>query len=76
MAVLDELYVRPGLRGRRRGSALLEAACALVRERGGEVLELNVDGEDVDARRFYRAHGFTDTEPGAGEPMYYLYREL
>lgn len=76
IAVLDELYVRPDLRGRRVGSGLLEAACALVRRRGGEVLELNVDGEDVDARRFYRARGFTDIEPGANEPMYFLYREL
>ena len=73
---LDELYVQPARRGQRYGHALLEAACRLVRERGAEVLEINVDGEDIDARRFYEAHGFANTEPGATEPMFYYYREL
>jgi ribosomal protein S18 acetylase RimI-like enzyme len=75
-ALLDELYVRPELRDRRYGHALLTAACDLARERGAEVLEINVDGEDVDARRFYEAHGFTNTEPGQTEPMFYYYRDL
>lgn len=76
VATLDELYVRPDIRGQRFGHAMLEAACRLARERGAEVLEINVDGEDIDARRFYEAHGFTNTEPGATEPMFYYYREL
>lgn len=76
VAVLDELYVAPGLRGRGLGSALFEAACDLVRGRGGELLEINVDGEDTGARRFYEAHGCTDLEPGQSEPMHYYYREL
>jgi GNAT superfamily N-acetyltransferase len=76
VATLDELYVRPDLRGQRFGHAMLEAACSLARERGAEALEINVDGEDVDARRFYERHGFTNTEPGNTEPMYYYYREL
>ncbi|MFI5495900.1 GNAT family N-acetyltransferase [Actinoplanes sp. NPDC051859] len=76
VALLDELYVRPELRGRRYGHALLEAACQLSLDRGADVLEINVDGEDVDARRFYEAHGFTNLEPGATEPMYFYYREL
>ena len=76
VALLDELYVQPDRRGRRLGHALLEAACAHARERGCEVLEINVDGVDVDARRFYEAHGFTNTEPGQTEPMYFYYREL
>jgi len=76
VALLDELYVRPDLRGRRLGHALLEAACDLARQRGADVLEINVDGEDTDARRFYEAHGFTNTEPGATEPMFFYYREL
>ena len=76
VAILDELYVRPELRGHRLGSALLDAALALVRGRGGALLEINVDGEDTDARRFYEAHGFTNTEPNQTDPMLYYYREL
>jgi GNAT superfamily N-acetyltransferase len=76
VATLDELYVRPDMRGRRHGHAMLEAVCELARERGAESLEINVDGEDVDARRFYERHGFTNTEPGQTEPMYYYYRDL
>lgn len=76
VAVLDELYVRPELRGRRLGSALLDAALDLVRDRGGALVEINVDGEDTDARRFYEAHGFSNTEPNQTDPMLYYYREL
>jgi GNAT superfamily N-acetyltransferase len=76
VALLDELYVRPDRRRRRLGHALLEAACAHARERGAELLEINVDGDDVDARRFYEAHGFANTEPGQTDPMFYYYREL
>jgi GNAT superfamily N-acetyltransferase len=76
VVTLDELYVRPDLRGQRFGHAMLQAACRLARERGAETLEINVDGEDTGARRFYEAHGFTNTEPEANEPMYYYYRDL
>ena len=76
VAILDELYVRPELRGHRLGSALLDEALDLVRGRGGELLEINVDGEDTDARRFYETHGFISTEAGRADPMLYYYREL
>lgn len=76
VVTLDELYVRPDLRGRRYGHALLTAACELARDRGAETFEINVDGVDVDARRFYEAHGFSNTEPGAEQPMYCYYRDL
>jgi ribosomal protein S18 acetylase RimI-like enzyme len=76
VATLDELYVQPDTRGRLHGHAMLEAVCELARERGAESLEINVDGEDVDAQRFYERHGFTNTEPGQTEPMYYYYRDL
>jgi GNAT superfamily N-acetyltransferase len=75
-ALLDELYVRPDLRGRRIGHGLLDAACTVARDAGSESLEINVDGEDTEARRFYEAHGFAHTEPGMTEPSYYYYREL
>ena len=76
VALLDELYVVPDLRGRGIGSALLALVEATARKRGAEVLEVNVDGEDIDARRFYERHGYTNTEPGQHEPMLYYYREI
>jgi GNAT superfamily N-acetyltransferase len=76
VALLDELYVVPALRGQGIGSALLDRAEAVARHRGAEVMEINVDGGDVDARRFYERHGYTNTEPGQDEPMLYYYREL
>ncbi len=76
VALLDELYVAPGARGHGMGSALLAAAEAITRERGGELLEINVDGGDVDARRFYERHGYTNTEAGDEQPLLYYYREL
>ena len=75
VALLDELYVRPDLRGRRIGHALIEAVEALAAERGGRLVEVNVDGEDVDARRFYAAHGYLHVEPGRTEPSYYYAKE-
>ncbi|GAA4795823.1 GNAT family N-acetyltransferase [Actinomycetospora chlora] len=75
VALLDELYVRPDRRGQRIGHALLAAVEALAAERGGRLVEVNVDGEDVDARRFYAAHGYRHVEPGAAEPSYYYAKE-
>jgi len=64
VALLDELYVTPELRGGGLVSALLTTAEAVTRQRGGELLEINVDGDDTDARRFYERHGYLNTEPG------------
>jgi GNAT superfamily N-acetyltransferase len=76
VALLDELYVRPDLRGRGIGTALLERACAVVRERGGQLFEINVDEVDTDARRFYERHGFVNQPPGDPGRMLYYEREL
>jgi GNAT superfamily N-acetyltransferase len=76
VALLDELYVVPELRGHGIGSALLALVEQTARQRGAGLLEINVDGEDTDARRFYERHGYTNTEPGQHEPMLYYYREL
>ena len=76
VALLDELYVVPHLRGRGLGSSLLAAAEDTVRRRGGEVLEISVDGDDVDARRFYERHGYANTEPGEDQPLLYYHRNL
>ena len=56
---LDELYVDPEHRNGGLGGVLLEAAEGVVRERGGELLEINVDAADHDTRRFYERHGYT-----------------
>ena len=76
VALLDELYVVPDLRGGGLGSSLLAAAEDTVRRRGGEVLEINVDGDDVDARRFYERHGYANTERGEDQPLLYYFRDL
>jgi ribosomal protein S18 acetylase RimI-like enzyme len=76
VGLLDELYVVPAQRGRSLGSALLAAAEGIVRERGGELLEINVDGDDTAARRFYQRHGYRNSEPGEEEPLLYYFREL
>ena len=39
-------------------------------------MEINVDGEDTDARRFYERHGYTNVEVGQTEPQLYYHREL
>jgi GNAT superfamily N-acetyltransferase len=76
VALLEELYVRPRLRGRKIGHTMLEHAMALARLRGSETFEINVDEGDVDARRFYEAHGFANTEPGESERLLYYHRRL
>ncbi len=76
VALLDELYVAPELRGRRIGAALLAAAEEVTLQRGGEVLEINVDGDDTGARRFYERHGYVNSEPGETQPLLYYYRQL
>jgi len=76
VALLDELYVVPGERRHGIGTALLKASEQECRRRGSEVLEINVDGQDSDARRFYERHGYSDREPGQTEPALYYHRDL
>ena len=76
VASLDELYVVPDERRHGIGTALLNAAEEECRQRGSELLEINVDGEDTDARRFYERHGYTNHEPDQTEPELYYHRDL
>ena len=76
VAVLDELYVEPALRSRGIGAGLVELFVDLARERGVDLIEINVDEPDVDAQRFYRRQGFSDTDGPDGDRAFYFYREL
>ena len=76
VALLDELYVVPQLRGNGIGSAVIERLMSTSRERGVDLVEINVDEGDVDARRFYERHGFSSTEPGSTERSLYYFQEL
>jgi GNAT superfamily N-acetyltransferase len=76
VGLLDELYVVPEHRNRGLGAALLNAAEAEVVARGGEVLEIGVDGEDVDAQRFYQRAGYVDHDEWSDQPSKMYFREL
>jgi GNAT superfamily N-acetyltransferase len=76
VALLDELYVAPARRNNGIGTDLLHAAEHVGRDRGCELMEINVDGEDADARRFYERHGYACTEPGQTEPALYYFRNV
>jgi len=58
VALLDELYVVPHLRGHGIGSSIIEFLKATARARKVDLIEINVDEGDVDAQRFYERHGF------------------
>lgn len=75
VALLDELYVRPDVRGRGIGGALLEGAFAVARERGSQWFELDTGEDDVDARRFYERHGLRNAlGDGSTRELYYSRR--
>lgn len=76
VVLIDELYVAPTARGRGLGSALLAAVYSLTHERGGELIEIAVDGADTDAHRFYERHGYTSADDGQGRPSFYYSRSV
>lgn len=76
VALLDELYVVPRLRGRGIGSAIVDLLVSTSRARGVDLIEINVDESDVDAQRFYERHGFASTEPDSTERAFYYAQEL
>lgn len=76
-ALLEELWVRPPVRGRGLGRALLEAAVEHARARGADRIELNTSTDDVAARALYESAGFSNEEGGPGGPsMLYYERGL
>src|SRR5690606_34036304 len=59
---IEEFYVVPDRRGHGHGSGLIEEAVRHVRKLAGEEMHIPVDEVDVDTRRFYKRHGFTNVE--------------
>ena len=76
VALLDELYVVPGRRGEGIGTRLIDTLFDTARECEVDLIEINVDVDDVGARRFYERHGFAAIEPATGEHALYYSREL
>ena len=74
---LAELYVVPSQRGHGLGRALMEAAMARSRERGGDYMLLGTSETDTVARALYERLGFVNRERGPEGPLMYFYeREL
>ncbi|WP_432477990.1 GNAT family N-acetyltransferase [Nocardioides sp. GXQ0305] len=76
LAQLEELYVRPDLRDQGIGTALLQRALDLCRERSAGEMHINVDEVDTDTRRFYERHGFVNVAPGTDYRMLFYEIEL
>ncbi len=70
---LAELYVRPGLRRRGLGRALMEATLTEARGRGADTIEIGVDEPDGAARGLYESFGFTNRAGGPDGPVMYVY---
>lgn len=69
LAQLEELYVRPEVRSRGAGAAMLRALRVEASRRDALEILINVDAEDADARRFYERHGFSCADPDSGSRM-------
>jgi GNAT superfamily N-acetyltransferase len=65
--VLVAMWVRPGLRGRGVGDALVGEVLAWARETGWSRVELRVADGNLAARRLFERHGFAPT--GRTEPL-------
>ena len=77
VALLDELYVVPHLRGQGIGSTVVRHLLDTARATGVDLIEINVDEGDTGARRFYERHGFaTAQHAGSQERAFYYSREL
>ena len=62
VAILEDMIVHPGHRGRGAGSKLLQAAVDLARSAGCRRITLLTDQANRPAQRFYQRHGFGISE--------------
>lgn len=76
LAMLDELYVIPELRGRGIGSTLVRTVREVASQRGLSGLEILVDEDDHEARRFYEKHGLVSGTGRAGARALYYAGDL
>lgn len=72
---LEELYVVPQLRDQGIGTTLIEEILHRARALDCGEIHINVDEVDVDTRRFYERHGFSNLEPGEDYRMLFYVRE-
>lgn len=56
--IIDELYIRPAVRGRGLATEALTDLMAALRDAGLKALHLKVDREDANAHRLYTRAGF------------------
>jgi GNAT superfamily N-acetyltransferase len=61
-AFVDELYVSPAHRGRGLGSRALDLIDEACREIGVQALHLEVERENLEARRLYLRRGFSEND--------------
>ncbi|WP_066524216.1 GNAT family N-acetyltransferase [Corynebacterium bouchesdurhonense] len=76
VAMLEELYVAPALRGRGIGTRMMAVVHEVVAAAGGGEIQINVDEVDTGARRFYERIGFTNVEVGQDYRMLCYIKEL
>ena len=74
--MLEELYVRPALRGQGIGTAIMDVVEAELDGKGVEEFQINVDEVDGGARRFYERRGFSNFEAGQDSRMLCYIKEL
>jgi ribosomal protein S18 acetylase RimI-like enzyme len=68
-AVLTDLYVEPAARRRGVAAALVSAVAGAVGDTGADVLELEVDASNADARAVYHRWGFREARITVAAPI-------
>lgn len=76
LGFLDIVYVKPEARGTGLASELVREAAAALRDRGADVLELEVLESNERARAVYERWGFTTVERTLAAPIEALVRRL
>ena len=64
--ILEAVQVRPDMRGRKIGEAMVRWAMHEARRRGAQKLKLTSNLKRADAHRFYERLGFTRSHAGFG----------